>query len=160
MGGTPTKASGAAKGHSEGSFHLNRGLFFFSASSGGTKHIGVKGTMFTACKSKVAGGWLPPHRLGQSLGKAHSTAQPPFPQSLASPVAGPRHLWDSSGETPAWGGTEKENGFSYVGLMILLHVHICLAGVLEVIQGEELPREPQQWSLWLGLLGHTATEGP
>lgn len=61
-------------------------------------------------------------------------------------MAGPGHLWDSSGETPMRAGTEKEEkGSSYIGLLILPHVHVRLAAVPDVVQGEELLREPHQW---------------
>lgn len=50
-------------------------------------------------------------------------------------------LQDSPRETR--GGTgQEENGCSYVGLMILPHVHVHLCAVPDVIQGEELLREP------------------
>jgi len=58
---------GEAEGHGEGGFHLNRGLSLFSASSGGTKDMGVKGTMVTACKGRVAG------QMGPGEGARHGT---------------------------------------------------------------------------------------
>lgn len=59
------------------------------------------------------------------------------------------------------GGTEKEeSGFSYFGLMILLHVHAHMAAVPDVVQGEKLLRESHQRSPWLSLPGRTTTEGP
>lgn len=108
--------------------------------------MGVKGTMSVGCKGKAVGGQL--GRTEPREGTAqHSAARvPPSPQSPARTVAGPRRLWDSPRGTPTWRGTEKEKGFSYVGLMILPHVHVRLAAVPDVVQGEELPREPHQWS--------------
>ena len=122
--------------------------------------------MFTACKGKAAGGRLPPCGAGWSPAKAPSMAQrcpgATVPAEPGRDGGWPQACtWDSSGETLTRGGTGKEeNGVPYVGLMILLHVHVRPAAVPDVVQGEELPREPRQRSPRLGLPGRTATEGP
>lgn len=94
-------------------FHLNRGLFIFSASSGGTKDIGVKGTTFTACK-----------RTGVKelcwAGSRDSVRRARYRRR---------------------GDQKDTSSFPYIGLMVHLQVHAGLAGVADVIQGKELQRE-------------------
>lgn len=105
-------------GGGEAGSHLNRGLFLFSASSGGTKDMGVRGTMFTACGDENRS--VAATARGRTGGAGTAWAAPP----LAAP-----------------GDEKAASRLPYAGLLVLPHVHAALAGVLDVVQGEELQRE-------------------
>lgn len=90
--GQPDPTAARAGGAEAGS-HLNRGLFLFSASSGGTKDIGVRGTMLTACRDKNRSAAAVAR--GGTGGAGTAWAAP----SLGAPPAGqqPQRLRDAGG---------------------------------------------------------------